>query len=91
MTAAVISFPLSRVAGWCRHSCLLWLACLFTVHLSDCPPPSLGLRVPCPLCYMSFFFQLLIIIQFVFFSLFFLSGWGSVCPGGYADLAQDCL
>jgi hypothetical protein len=23
-------------------------------------------------------------------SLFF-PGWGSVCPGGYADLAQDCL
>jgi hypothetical protein len=31
---------------------------------------------------------LLFIIQF-FFSFF--PGWGSVCPGGYADLAQGCL
>jgi hypothetical protein len=25
------------------------------------------------------------------FRFSFLSGWGSVCPGGYADLAQGCL
>jgi hypothetical protein len=25
------------------------------------------------------------------FSFSFFPGWGSVCPGGYADLAQDCL
>jgi hypothetical protein len=24
-------------------------------------------------------------------SFSFFSGWGSVCPGGYADLAQDCM
>jgi hypothetical protein len=28
-------------------------------------------------------------LLFSFFSFF--PGWGSVCPGGYADLAQDCL
>jgi hypothetical protein len=27
----------------------------------------------------------------VFFFSFFSLGGGSVCPGGYADLAQDCL
>jgi hypothetical protein len=48
-------------------------------------PPSLALRAPCPPCYMSFL--LLFIIQF--FSFF--PGWESVCPGGYADLAQGCL
>jgi hypothetical protein len=25
------------------------------------------------------------------FSFSFFPGWGSVCPGGYADLAQHCL
>jgi hypothetical protein len=33
---------------------------------------------------------LLLFIQFGFFFSFF-PGWGSVCPGGYADLAQHCL
>jgi hypothetical protein len=27
----------------------------------------------------------------LFFSFSFFPGWGSVCPGGYADLAQGCL
>jgi hypothetical protein len=36
-----------------------------------------------------FFLLLLLIIQFGFFSFF--PGWGLVCPGGYADLAQGCL
>jgi hypothetical protein len=48
--------------------------------------PSSALRAPRPLCYMSFLL-LLLIIQF--FS--FIPGWGPVCPGGYADLAQGCL
>jgi hypothetical protein len=34
-------------------------------------------------------FLLLFIIQFVVFSFF--PGWGSVCPGDYADLGQGCL
>jgi hypothetical protein len=25
------------------------------------------------------------------FSFYFFPGWGLVCPGGYADLTQDCL
>jgi hypothetical protein len=42
------------------------------------PSPTLVLRAPCPLCYVSFFLLLLFIIQF-FFSFF--PGWGSVWPG----------
>jgi hypothetical protein len=50
----------------------------------DSLPPASVLRVPCPLCYVSFLL-LLLIIQF------FSPGWGSFCPRGYADLAQGCL
>jgi hypothetical protein len=64
------------------HSCLHQPACCEGLPL----PPLSALRVPCPLCYMSFLL-LLLIIQF----FFFFPGWGSVCPGGYADLAQGCL
>jgi hypothetical protein len=73
----------SWLLGICHCFCLLWPACCEGFPL----PPSSVLRTPCPLCYMSFLL-LLLIIQF--FSLFF-PGWGSVCPGGYADLAQGCL
>jgi hypothetical protein len=48
-------------------------------------PHSLVLRVLHPLCYVSFLLLLLII------PFFFSPGWESVCPGGYADLAQGCL
>jgi hypothetical protein len=61
----------------------------FSGHLvvKDCPsPPPSVLRAPRPLCYLSF---LLLLLTISFFSFF--PGWGSVCPGGYADLAQGCL
>jgi hypothetical protein len=74
----------SWLLGVCHHSCLLHLACCEEFPL----PCSSVLRAPRPLCYMSFLL-LLLIIQF-FLSLFSLGG-GSVCPGGYADLAQGCL
>jgi hypothetical protein len=48
---------------------------------------SSELRVPCPLCYMSFWFCSCLL--FSFFSFF--PGWGSFCPGGCVDLAQGCL
>jgi hypothetical protein len=80
-TAAFTSFPHSWLLGVCYRSCLLQLACE-GFPLS----PSSELRVPHPLCYVSFLLFLLI-IQF----LFFWPGRGSFCPGGYADLAQDCL
>jgi hypothetical protein len=72
----------SWLLGMCHRSCLLQLACCEGFPL----PSSSALRVPCPLCYMSFLLLLLIIHFFSFFP-----GWGSVCPGGYANLAQGCL
>jgi hypothetical protein len=60
-------------------------AFLFTVPGRVPFPQSLALSVPHPLSRMSLLF-LLIISQFLFFP------WvGSVCPGGYAALAQACL
>jgi hypothetical protein len=78
------AFPL-LIAG---HVLLLLpsLAGLFIYSSGRIPlPPSLVLRELHHLCYVSFSL-LLFIIQF-----FFFPGWGSVCPGGYADLAQGCL
>jgi hypothetical protein len=87
-TATFTSFPAPWLLGGCCHSCLLQPACLFTVLWGIASPPPLALRAPLPLCYVSFLL-LLFIIQFGFFSFF--PGWVSVCPGGYADLAQGCL
>jgi hypothetical protein len=92
--ATVRSLPLSKVAG--RVSPLLPSpASLFIYSLSgECPPHSLELRAPCPLCYVSLFFfsSCLFIIQFVCFFFFsFLPGLGSVCQGGYGGLFQGCL
>jgi hypothetical protein len=66
---------------------LPFLACLYIYSSTRCCP-SLPwvLRAPYPLCYESFLFLLLIIQFFSFFP-----GWGSVCLGCYADLAQGCL
>jgi hypothetical protein len=74
----------SWLLGGCHRSCVLQLACLFTVLWGITPPPSLALRAPHPLCYVSFLL-LLLIIQF------FSPGWGSVCLGDYAYLARGCL
>jgi hypothetical protein len=57
----------SWLLGVCCHSCLLWPACLFTVLWGISLPPSLVLRVPRPLCCMSFLLLLLIIQFFLFF------------------------
>jgi hypothetical protein len=70
---------------WC-HTCLLWPACLCTVHVGMCHNPTLlssGHPVPFVMC-LFFFFSCFFIIQ-GFFSFF--PGWGSVCPGNYADLS----
>jgi hypothetical protein len=76
----------SKVAVGDHHSCLLWLACLSSVR--DCPSPTLVLKAPRPLWYVSFF---VVVYYSVWFFFSFFPGWGSVCPGGYADLAQGCL
>jgi hypothetical protein len=70
--------------GVCRHSCLLWPACLQFCEWFPSPPSVL--RAPRPLCYRSFCCCLLSLVFFSFFP------WcGLVCPGCYADLAQGCL
>jgi hypothetical protein len=60
--------------------------CLFTVPGRIPFPQSLALSVLHPLSRMSLLF-LLLISQL----LFFPPGWRSVCPWGYAALAQGCL
>jgi hypothetical protein len=77
----------SWLLGVCRCSCLLQPTCLFTVLWGISPPSSSVLRAPRTLCYVAFLL-LLFIIHFVFF---FFPWVGSVCPGGYAELAQGCL
>jgi hypothetical protein len=53
----------------------------------DCPSPLLQ-HSGCPTLFGTCLFAVV-----VYYSVFFLLflGWGSVCPGGYADLAQGCL
>jgi hypothetical protein len=86
-TATVTSFPAPTLLGGVRHSCLLWTACLFKVPLGIALPPLQGSVHPA--LFAMCLFLVLFIIQFGFFSFF--HGWGSVCPGGYADLAQGSL
>jgi hypothetical protein len=59
-------------------ACLLW-------GISS--PPLFGFQDALPSLLRVFF--VVIAYYSVFFS--FLPGWGSVCPGGYGDLAQCCL
>jgi hypothetical protein len=77
----------SWLLGVCRCSCLLQPARLFTVLGGISLPCSLALRAPHPVCYVSFFCCCYCLL----FSFSFFLGWGLVCPGGYADLAQGCL
>jgi hypothetical protein len=87
--AVFLPLPLSQaflllVAGRARGSPAC-RACLFTVLWRIPLPQSLALRALHPLSGVSLLFFLLI-CQFLFFP-----GWRSVCPGGYAALAQACL
>jgi hypothetical protein len=60
-------------------------ACLFTVPGRVPFPQSSALRAPHPLSSI-----LTVLIAYYSVSLFF-PRWRSVCPGGYAALAQACL
>jgi hypothetical protein len=52
----------------------------------DSPPPSLR-RSGCPTLFaMCLYCSYCLLLSFSFFP-----GWGSVCPGHYAVLAQGCL
>jgi hypothetical protein len=72
----------SWLLGMCHHSCLFQLACCEGFPLlpfgAQGAPPSL----------LCVFFVVIVYYSVVFL---FCPGWGSVCPGGYAVLAQDCL
>jgi hypothetical protein len=61
------------------------LPCLFTV-LGRSPLPPLWL-----LGHPTLFSTSLYCYSCLLLSFFFFPGWRSVCPWGYADLAQGCL
>jgi hypothetical protein len=84
-TATFTSFPAPDC--WACTAAPTFLPGLFTVPWGISSPPFFSAQGAPPLCYMSLLL-LLLIIQ-VFFSFF--PGWGSVCPGSYADLAQGFL
>jgi hypothetical protein len=75
----------SWLLGVCCCSCLLQPSCLFTVLWGISPPPLLGAQGIPPSLLPVFF-----VIAYCSVSLFSLGG-ESICPGGYADLAQGCL
>jgi hypothetical protein len=75
----------SWLLGVCCCSCLLRPGLLISSSVRDSPPPSSALRVP------TRFATCLLCCYCLLFSFSFFPGWGTVCPGGYADLAQDCL
>jgi hypothetical protein len=71
------------------HSWLLGMCCLLPspASLWGISPPHLFGTQGTPPSLLRVFF---VVIAYYSVSLFF-PGWGSVCPGGYADLAQGCL
>jgi hypothetical protein len=84
-TTAFTSFPAPCFWACATAPVFFCPACLFTVpwgiplpHLQQSGFPTL------------FATCLFFVIAYYSVSLFF-PGWGSVCPGGYADLAQCCL
>jgi hypothetical protein len=76
-------YKLSRswLLGVCCCSCLLQLACF-----EGFPLPVFGTQGTPPSLLHVFF--VVIPYSSVFF---FFPGWGSFCPGGYADLDLGCL
>jgi hypothetical protein len=84
------AFPSPRLLG-CPATAAFSGGLIYNLHEGLPLPHSPELRAPCPLCYVSFFFQLLVYYSVCFFLFFVFPGWGSVCPGGYANLVQGCL
>jgi hypothetical protein len=75
------------LGGYSFHSCLLWLACLFTVLWGIAPPPFFGAQGAPP----SLLCVCFLIVAYYSVFLFFFPWVGISLTGGYADLAQDCL
>jgi hypothetical protein len=83
-TATFTSFPARSC--WACAAVLPSLACLFICSfVRGCPSPTLRCSGHLALFATCLFCCCLL------FSFSFFPGWGSVCPGGYADLAQGCL
>jgi hypothetical protein len=80
-TAIFTSFP--ALLGLCRRSCLLQPACC-----EGFPLPHFW-RSGRPALFAACLFCCYCLLFRFFFSFF--PGWGLVCPGGCADLAQGCL
>jgi hypothetical protein len=80
------TLPTPRLLGGGRHSCLLWPACLFTVHVREGPSPTLQNSWSPALFAKYLFFSAACLLLSLFFSFFL--GQGSFCLGGYADLSQ---
>jgi hypothetical protein len=81
-------FPAPRFLGRGHHSCLLWLVCLFTVCMRECPSPTLwssGHPTLFVMC-LCFFSCLSIISRFFLFSLGggqTVQGAMLICPREY--------
>jgi hypothetical protein len=76
----------SWLLGVYRHSCLLQPSLFIYSSVKNSPPPLFGAQGTPPSSPLVF------IVLIAYYSVFlFFPGWESVCPGGYADLAQDCL
>jgi hypothetical protein len=78
------AFPSPRFLGGCLRSCLLWLACLFTVCLRDCSSPTLWAWGLLPsLLHVLFFDYSAACLLFSFsFSFSFPLGGGQSVQGG---------
>jgi hypothetical protein len=79
------AFP-SWLLGVCCHSCLLQLSLFIYSSGKDSPPCPFWHSVRPTLFASCLYCSYCLLLSFSFFP-----GWGSVCPGGYAELAQGCL
>jgi hypothetical protein len=70
----------------CCCSCLLWPGFFIYSSVRDSLPPPLWHSG-----HPALFAMCLFCCYYLLFSFSFFPEWGSVCPGGYADLAQGCL
>jgi hypothetical protein len=85
-TATFTSFPTLGCWACATAPAFSGSACLFTV-LWGIPLPLPFRAQGAPPFLLCVFF-----VVIAYYSVFsFFPGWGSVCPGGYADMAQGCL
>jgi hypothetical protein len=86
-TAAFTSFPAPGCWAGAAAPAFSSSAQLVSLQFQEgFPSPPFGAQGAQP----SLLCVFIVVIAYYSVSLFF-PGWGSVCPGGYADLAQVCL